>query len=132
MMRLSSLPSSLTGTYDQILESIDDAYVDDVSRILQWLAFSARPLSLAQVVEALAVTLNDHGARFEPEQRMPDPQDILRMCSSLVATSSSRTFDSELLEGPEHCTIELAHFSVKEYLVSDVARNGRLSSFGFN
>jgi hypothetical protein len=45
--------------------------------------------------------------RFNPENRLPDPRDILTICSSLVTTAA--------LE------LRLAHFSVKEYLVSDRA-----------
>jgi hypothetical protein len=42
---LETLPKSLNETYDRILMSIDELYVEDARRILQWLVFSARPVS---------------------------------------------------------------------------------------
>ena len=41
---LSTPPKTLNETYDRILTSIDEAYVEDTCKILQWLVFSARPV----------------------------------------------------------------------------------------
>lgn len=45
-MALASLPKTLDDTYAQILCSIDEASSDNVLKILQWLAYSARPLHI--------------------------------------------------------------------------------------
>lgn len=42
---LDTLPNSLFEIYDRILARIDEAYDEDASVILKWLAFSARPVS---------------------------------------------------------------------------------------
>jgi hypothetical protein len=42
---LRTLPKTLNETYDRILMSIDEFYIEDTRRMLQWLAFSARPVS---------------------------------------------------------------------------------------
>jgi hypothetical protein len=73
--------------------------------VLLWLCFCARPATLEEIVEVLAVTF-DGGPRFEPDRQYLDPRDILTRCSSLVSISG---------EG----WLRLAHFSVKEYLVSE-------------
>src|SRR6202020_635271 len=83
---LKALPKTLDETYERILVNIDEMYREDVRKVLQFLAFSACPVSLEEVVEVLAVSLED-SPRFDPEQRYPEPRDILTRCSSLVSIS---------------------------------------------
>ena len=81
---------------------------------LQWLAFSLRPLTLAEVAEAIVVR-PDSGF-VNAEERLRDPHDILLICSSLVILS-------------EAGELRLAHYSVKEFLVSERIRTGPASTF---
>src|SRR5580704_6492980 len=81
---LKALPKTLDETYERILVNIDELYREDVQKVLRFLAFSARPVTLEEVVDVLAVTFED-SPRFDPEQRYPEPQDILMRCSSLVS-----------------------------------------------
>src|SRR5438105_321000 len=111
---LKGLPDTLDGTYDRILCAIDKENSQDALKILQWLVYSARPLQIGEVVDAIAV-YGDGNLRFDIESRLPDPQDILTICSSLVT-----------IAGPE---IRLAHYSVKEYLVSDRIQYGRACQY---
>ena len=108
---LNSLPKTLDDTYERILLGIDESWRDDVYRVLQWLCFALRDITLSEVVDALAVTSVD-GPRFDPDERYADPRDILTRCSSLVTATYGDV-------------LRLAHFSVKEYLVSDHLRSGR-------
>src|ERR1700737_3999508 len=102
--QLKSLPKTLDDTYARILDSIDkEDNGKDAFKVLQWLAYSAQPLRIEEIVEVIAIDIKDNHL-FDPENRLPDPQDILTICSSMVTIT-----DSEL---------RLAHFSVKEYLVS--------------
>jgi hypothetical protein len=96
---LKSLPKSLDETYDWILLQIDELYSDDVHRVLEWLAFSAQPMTLAEVVEVLRVNLDDD-VLLESEQCLSDPQDILTICSSLV-TASGFNSNPENKEGKD-------------------------------
>lgn len=68
--------------YDRILLNIDEECRDDALKVLQWLAFSARPLTFGEVAEALAIDLDDGG--YDPDRRPFDPQSILTICSSLI------------------------------------------------
>jgi hypothetical protein len=52
---LKSLPETLDKTYDRILTSIPKDYHRQAHTVLQWLVFSARPLQLIEVAEAVAV-----------------------------------------------------------------------------
>jgi hypothetical protein len=92
---LKALPKSLDETYDQILSSIDKEHYGHVQKILQWLAFSVRPVSLEEVAAALTVDL-DHNCLLDPDQQLHDPHDILAICSSLVTMS----VDSKLYSAP--------------------------------
>lgn len=124
---LRSLPKTLDDTYAQILCNIDEEYSQDAFKILQWLAYSARPLRIEEVAEVIAVEINGN-PRFDPENRLPEPRDILTICSSLVTTATSRV-NSHKGDTYEIEELRLAHFSVKEYLVSDRILAGPASRY---
>lgn len=64
--------------------------MNDAIKLLQWLAFSFRPISLEEAVEVLATDPNaDDGPLFDPRQRLRDPQDVLTICPSLVVIGGS-------------------------------------------
>jgi Ankyrin repeats (3 copies) len=123
---MADLPNTLDGTYDRILCAIDKEYSQDAFRILQWLVYSARPLRIEEVVDVIAVDINDD-PRFDLDRRLPDPRDILTICSSLVTTTM------ETIEQPSGTIagdyVRLAHFSVKEYLVSKRIQDGPAAQF---
>ncbi|SLM38552.1 P-loop containing nucleoside triphosphate hydrolase, partial [Lasallia pustulata] len=132
---LESLPETLDETYARILRNISEEDSHDAIKILQWLTYSSRPLRIEELAEIVAVNINgspwfDHTARF------PDQEDVLAICSSLVAVEdvSIKEDDSEddkyLLQRQYGSTlvnpiqvVRLAHFSVKEYLVSKRIRD---------
>src|SRR6266536_189841 len=175
---LKTLPKTLDGVYNRILMSIDEEYAQDATKVLQCLVFSARPLRIKEVAEVLAVNL-DRKPYFDVERRLPEPRDILVICSSLVTVSLTRhngldgsedlddtddsddsdyvddsvtegksdysecshdsntaddTSDTDVSDNSDRKTegtekLRLAHFSVKEYLVSERIRAGPASTF---
>ncbi|KAF2868919.1 ankyrin repeat-containing domain protein, partial [Massariosphaeria phaeospora] len=102
---LYELPTTLDETYARILSSIEPEYSDDAFRILNWLCIAFHPPTLEGLTEALAVDLD--ALKYEPMQKVQDPEDILAMCGSLVTRS-----------GETGNVLRLSHFSVKEYLTS--------------
>ena len=111
---LRSLPKSLDNTYSRILINIDEEYRRETYTVLQWLTFSVRPLHLVEVAEAVAVR---PGSDFpDGEEKLRGPHVILSICSSLVVLS-------------EIGELRLAHYSVKEYLVSERIRTSPASPF---
>jgi len=122
---LSSLPKTLDETYERILQGLDSAdQLRDATKALRWLCFSYRPLRLLEMVEILAIENGDNGGFF-PEERLPHPTDIMVVCSSLISCNAVNDDDDHsgsdvdrIREG-RNIQVQLAHFSVKEYLLSD-------------
>ncbi|KAI1856341.1 uncharacterized protein JN550_013827 [Neoarthrinium moseri] len=116
---LQSLPQTLDETYERILANVPSAHIHHTRRILQFLTYSERPLRLEEAVDAIAVDVGEgvaRGCRFDPNDRLPVPREITRYCSSLVVLISRQGRYGEEQEVTE---IQLAHFSVKDYLTSD-------------
>ncbi|XXG99472.1 hypothetical protein Hte_005811 [Hypoxylon texense] len=116
---LKALPKTLSETYTSALRSIDEAHWDYAIRILMFLAISPRPITIGEAVDILAVDFETEEAPFFDEDlRMPDESDILAMCATLVNTITIRQLgtDGEIIEVVE---LRLAHYTVKEYLLSE-------------
>jgi ankyrin repeat protein len=101
---------------------------------LQFLALSKRLLRLDEAIDAIAVAI-EPTLRFDLHDRIDNLGDIRRLCSSLIALqdeyAAKRGTDESLLEDGQHSippneiTVQLSHFSVKEYLLStDVHKEG--------
>ena len=119
---LRSLPKDLDDTYARILQSIeDDEHSKLVATVVQWLAYSREPMSIAEISEVLTVDLDDDH-QFDVERRLEDPQDLLRICSSFV-TTVTRTGDYGPAPGSNEI-LQFAHFSVREYLESSRIHDG--------
>lgn len=128
---LATLPRTLNDTYARILCDIDKDYQQYALHILQWLAFSELPLRLEEIAEVIAIDVNET-PKFDPQRRLPDPRDVVEICSSLFTVTLGPSDDAELEEGnlePSESFVRLAHFSVKEYLTSDIIRQGQAVHF---
>ncbi|THX72751.1 Pfs, NACHT and ankyrin domain protein, partial [Aureobasidium pullulans] len=116
---LTMLPEDIDETYERILANIPKDHWRQAETILSFLMWSERPLRLEEVVDAIAVNLEEDPA-FDPLERMPQTRDVLKVCSSLVSVREQDTScSSEAAIGGEGLELSLAHFSVKEYLTSD-------------
>ncbi|MCJ1395280.1 hypothetical protein MMC18_008164 [Xylographa bjoerkii] len=118
---LRSLPRTLDETYTRILSRIDEQYKHDAFEILLWLAYSSRPLLIQEVAEVVAFDF-EGDIQFDKENRLRDPNDTLVICSSLVSKTVTIVIEEGHKRKLEH--LGLAHFSVKEYLISDRAQFG--------
>ena len=103
---LGSLPPDLNSTYERILSRVNQCNLETqkvVRRALRWIANDGGnpDLTVDALCEAVSVDLGS--TRRNPEA-ISDDYEILRRCSSLVRRSE----DGEKLE--------LAHFTVKEFL----------------
>ncbi|KAH9876213.1 hypothetical protein J1614_004092, partial [Plenodomus biglobosus] len=122
---LATLPQTLDQTYDRILSAIGEDDCKFAMRILQWLTFSARPLSVEEMAEIVAIDVARDPA-FDRDEVLEDPLEVLNICSSLVTvTRNEANGDSR----PGQQSIALAHYSVQEYLVSERIRQGSAKQY---
>lgn len=76
-------------------------------------------LQLEEVVEILAIDWDGNGRpNFNLEFRLPDPRDILTICSSLISLDGALHNDKDASTQPGVTYVRLAHSSVKNYLMS--------------
>ncbi len=113
-------------TYARILCNIDERHYQYAFKILQWLAYSARPLKLTEIAEVVAINVEED-PRFDPDKRLLDPRDILRICFSLISLEDQKLshWDNE----DNTVIVRLAHFSVKEYLFSERILQGKAKRY---
>jgi hypothetical protein len=98
---------------------------------LRWLAFSSRSLSVEEISEIVAIDV-ERDPLFDRREVLEDPLDVLSICSSLVTIttaeeSSIRTQNNG--SDPARQVVALAHYSVKEYLISERSHQGRAARY---
>ncbi|KAJ7883628.1 ankyrin repeat-containing domain protein [Mycena olivaceomarginata] len=105
---LNNLPTTLDATYERILSRIHTTNKPHARRLFNWIAFSFRPLHVEELAQVLAINfIDDASATFEEEYIEPDPREaISRVCLSLVHITPDGT-------------VQFAHFSVKEFFMSE-------------
>jgi ankyrin repeat protein len=124
---LASLPLTLEKTYDRILLAITEEDSIYAIRILQWLTVAERPLSVNEIAEVVAIDETRERV-FDEEEVLQDPLDALEICSSLV-TVQDITYGEK---APWTQIVTLAHYSVKEYLLSERICASQLSRYSMN
>ena len=124
--KLKELPETLDETYNRILLGIPENCHHEAHAVLQWLTYSKRPMNIAEVAEAIAVDRDNQ--TFEIENRMFDIFSVLDICSSLVTLSEGKTtLKKDQAEGTRK--LQLAHYSVKEYMVSSRIQSSHAKKF---
>jgi hypothetical protein len=89
--QLQCLPHDLDEVYDRIISGLK--HREDALAILQWLSFSARSLTLAEVAQVTGVVPDaDQGLCFKPSRALADPRSALMICSSLVTETDGKFF----------------------------------------
>ena len=101
---LQDLPKELSGTYDEIIQRIWSQDAEDVSlarKVLLWISCSRRPLKLAELQHALAVTPGDSHL---DEEALLDEDLLVAVCAGIVAVDGKSG------------VIRLVHHTTQEYL----------------
>ena len=140
---VSEMPAEINKTYERDLEKVNNLKPDEKERaiaILRWILFALRPLTVRELAEAIALTVDDSEGTY-PEEDLPDSWEesfvdeqyvnsyIRRSCGSLVELRSNNRDETLALK-----TVHFVHFSVKEYLLrSDelLAGQSRLEAICF-
>ena len=127
---LETLPDSLEAMYaDVLMRQIPKDYREKARLMLMWLTYSIRPLRLRELAFVAS---------------LPDPMDVRRICTSSLVTlsrefvrsskqSEGTTWNKDWMHRSEEDIIKFDHFSVKEYMMSEVllASSGDSASYFF-
>ena len=132
---VSEMPAEINDTYERDLEKVQNLKPAQKARaiaILRWILFALRPLTVRELAEAIAMTV-DASPDTYPLDELPDAWDqgyvdeqyvnsyIRRSCGSLVELRGQSENKPLALH-----TVHFVHFSVKEYLLrSDHLNNGQ-------
>lgn len=128
---LISLPKTLDDTYSQALCRIDEEHAEMTFKIFQWLICSTRPLYIDELAEVVTID-GQSDKHFDPERRFPEPRDILRLCPSLLVSTIGESYldnNNHFHNSSKAQQVKLAHFSVKEYLLSERIRSSPASRY---
>ncbi|KAF7333010.1 Protein kinase domain-containing protein [Mycena venus] len=107
---LANLPDDLNGIYDRFLQPIREKDLVPVAGVLRWLLFSAEPLTLAQLADAVALDFSDPPqCTYHPNRREDNADAILEWLEGLVT----------IRDDYRGSWIALAHASVQDYLLSE-------------
>lgn len=129
---LEALPTGLDETYDRLLLSLNEHFRTQIISVLKWLTSSNRDLRLEELAE-IFVLRPESDVIFDKTYRLFEPSDFIKYMSSLIVVQTIPNADLHKmspLAGTEKKTyIRLAHFTVKEYLMSDRIAMGPANCF---
>ncbi|CAG7962744.1 unnamed protein product [Penicillium nalgiovense] len=110
---LRSLPRDLDETYERMLCSIDEQDAPEARLVLTLLCVSAQPLTVKEVIGALAIDVRKW--QLDREGRSFSQDHLLDICLGLIELAVIK----DEVSGQPTTIARIAHFSVQEYLESD-------------
>lgn len=110
-----------------MLCSIDKRLVEDARRVLNILCYSARPPTIPELIDGIAIDLGEP-AHYDHRRRLNGAEDILKICPGLLNISHQE--DEHGTETVQ--TVHIAHFSVQEYLESSRIAEQKAAHFALN
>jgi hypothetical protein len=138
---VEKLPTGLYETYDTIFQRLNSIQIEQAIRALTWLAFANMELTVETLALLAIIKLSPMEAIHEKDEvdySQPlfedcdiegiriDPLEILRLLPGLLVVGNNRgpnMFPSLRLEATaseKNKVVQLTHFSVYEYLISEV------------
>lgn len=106
---LNNLPNNLNETYTRALVEIihqGAAQIDLAQRAFRWIVAARRALALDELREAISIEVNDRSVDLD---KIPEASQVFRAYSKLIV------YDHQ------DRSIHLAHYTVQQFLVSDVS-----------
>ncbi|KAJ7830975.1 ankyrin repeat-containing domain protein [Mycena leptocephala] len=118
---LDALPNTLHDTYARWLgpEMLPAQYLPDVKKLLHWMIYSARPLTVAELEDTIAFDFSNPARYIFDPVRRTFRGAFMEWMSGLVSVNhpeSKNILDADhVLRGD--CIVSLAHSSVQDYLL---------------
>ncbi|MCJ1392629.1 hypothetical protein MMC18_005499 [Xylographa bjoerkii] len=100
---LQRLPKGIDGTYNEAMARIRAQNHDDKElgeKVLLWISFALRPLSIIELQHALAI--DENSTKTDPDA-FPDEEIVVSVCAGLIMVDS------------ESATVRLIHYTAQEY-----------------
>lgn len=101
---LTALPEGLNKTYDETMERINSQHPDQATlarKVLCWVFYAFRPLTMLEIQHALAVETGDS---MLDEDNIPEQELLLSVCNGLVTFEKEGGF------------LALVHYTFQQYL----------------
>ncbi|KAH6889957.1 hypothetical protein B0T10DRAFT_43770 [Thelonectria olida] len=117
---LDSLPQTLDETYERMLSNIPSTSRDYARQMLTLLCCARRPLTVAELVDGIAVQLGDT-PRFNPKRKLKNIDAIQEVCPGFT--------ELDMDPNTSKAIVRIAHFSVREYLESERIRDSKDADF---
>jgi hypothetical protein len=119
---LKSLPKTLDSFYERILQEIAEEDQRHALVILYWVAYAAREVSLEELAEVIVVQ-----PQSLPYLDIADRFPRTEMVLEILPVGLIQTWKTDNVTW-----VQLAHFSVLEYLVSDRIKSSAVSQYQVN
>ena len=107
---LKNLPETLDKTYERMLRNIRPNLRDYALRLFQWLCIANEPVRLDHVMDAFATSIGDE-PQFDPDARFVSSDKVFALCPGLLIIENAWFRRQDY--------VQIAHYSVKEYLISN-------------
>ncbi|TGO09617.1 hypothetical protein BTUL_0159g00020 [Botrytis tulipae] len=126
--RLNQLPSSLDIFYERALKDIPEEDQRYVTIALQWITYTAHPLKVSELSEAVIVPIDSPPYLNEDERLSCESNNsiLLDIIPSALVTVYS-AYSTSMPDGNSY--IHLAHYSVQEFLQSSRTSNGPVKEY---
>ncbi|KAF5558512.1 ankyrin repeat [Fusarium napiforme] len=127
---LDDLPTGLDETYNRLLLGLNSKSEWQMLGALKWLAVSLRPLRLTELAE-IFIFRPETVTKIPETERLFDPRAVLKHFPSLVTTERKRERIGVTRKHRIITYVRLAHFTVKEYLISERIKQSKAKQFYF-
>lgn len=114
---LNDLPENLDKCYERILRRVPQKYCDYTLRVLQWLCIADESVRVDHVMAAFAANIGDN-PHIDLDCQFNSSEKVLGLCPGFIITTNRIDYltDPQKLLRPY---FQIAHYSVKEYLLSN-------------
>ena len=114
-----------------MLCNINPDSAEDARRILTLLCFAARPLTVQELLDGLAVKIS-YPPGFNHRRRLQDFDDLNAICPGLIDIDLRNHKSRRSQEEDSMPTVQIAHFSVQKYLKSERIQHQKAAMFGLS
>lgn len=115
---LNDLPENLDKCYERVLRRVPQRYCDYTLRVLQWLCIADKSVRADHIMAAFAANIGDNPC-IDLDCRFNSSEKVLGLCPGFIIISSMTNYNTSTRKDTLVPCFQIAHYSVKEYLLSN-------------